>query len=147
MMVLFILWWNWNITNIVRDVRCWLIKLQKRIQKINRPCKKKSEISRFCYQFLKIFPDFGRYLKFLPCKFTIFTWLKSAPAVAYLEVGRTTFEKSKAIIKVVKKWFFFTFSSLKNNFNDFSSLLHPCTTYLRYTTACGVRSNIHLINE
>ena len=31
------------------------------------------------FRFLKIFPDFERYLKFLPCEFTIFTWSKFAP--------------------------------------------------------------------
>ena len=47
---------------------------QRRIQKIDKPCEK-SEIFRFS----KIFPDFGRYLKFLHWEFTIFTWSKSAP--------------------------------------------------------------------
>ena len=58
----------------------WENPNQRRIQMIHRPCEK-PEISLFCSDFQKIFPDFGRYLKFLPCEFTIFTWFKSAPDI------------------------------------------------------------------
>ena len=43
--------------------------------------KKTLWISRFLFRIWKIFLDFGRYLKFLPGEFTIFTWSKSAPAI------------------------------------------------------------------
>ena len=55
-------------------------QIQRRIQKINSPCEK-SKISRVCSNFPKNSPIFRRYLKFLPCKFTFFTWSKSTPEI------------------------------------------------------------------
>ena len=62
-----------------------------------------------------------------------------------LEVGRTTLEESKKIIKVVKKAIFLYIDTIKNNFNDFSSHLRPCATYLRYATVDGLGRNLSVV--
>ena len=67
--------------------------------------------------------------------------------VAYLEVDRTTL-KSKTIIKVVKKRFFFTLTPLKNNFNDFSSLLpHMGKSNINFRTKIDIKNNIENIEH